>query len=269
MKKAVYIFSTLVICSTLGCSEFSKVVKSNDLDLKYTKGVEYFEEEECLKSMILFEELIPLIRGTERSEKVYYYYAKSIYCNGDYILAGYYFDNFVKTFPNSQFSEECVFLAALCSVKESPQYSLDQTSTKAAIGKLQTFVNQYPETSRRDTINYLVKELRSKLEIKAFDNARQYHHTRRYKSAVIALENTLNEFPDSRYREEMSFLLLDSHYQLAINSIDKKKLERLNETIESYHNFVDNFENSESLGRAEAIYENTLKAIMDFNSTNQ
>ena len=251
----------LIVMLSFGCSEYSKALKSNDLDLKYDLALELYEKEKCYKSMTLLEELIPLTRGTARSESIYYYYAKSIYCNEDYILAGYYFDNFTKTFPQSQFTEECAFLAALCRVKESPQYSLDQASTNTAIDQLQLFVNQYPNTDKKDTINFLMKEMRSKLELKAFENAKLYHRTRRYKSAVIALENTIREYPDSRYSEEMHFLLLESHYELAINSIPSKKLQRLKDAKESYHTFVDNFEESQNKRQADNILKDIEMAL--------
>jgi len=219
--------------------------------------------------MTLLEDLIPLTRGTARSENIYYYYAQSVYCQNDYILAGYYFETFVKTFPNSAFAEECAFLTAMCKVKESPEPSLDQGQTLAAIDGMQLFVDRYPETEKKDTINFLVKEMRAKLEVKSFENAKLYHHIRRYKSAVIALENALREYPDSRYREEMSFLLLSSHFELATNSIESKKEQRLRDAVESYHNFVDNFENSDRLKEASNLYKGLIKQLDIYGPENQ
>lgn len=261
MKNTLFVYICLIILSTVSCSKFTKLQKENDLDKKYDGAVAYYEEGDCLKSTILFEELIPLVRGTNRSEMVLYYHAKSNYCDEDYILSNYYFKNFVKTFPNSQYAEECAYLSALCLYRESPQYSLDQGDTENAIQELQLFLDRYPNTAKKDTINNMMGELRSKLELKAFEGAKQYHHIRRYRSAVIALKNALKEYPDSRYREEMMYLVVASNYELAINSVESKKEERLLDTIESYHNFADSYGESKFLKEAENWFNNALREL--------
>ena len=73
-NRQLYIFvlaSALVFAS---CSDYNKVLKSTDIEFKYSKAVEYYDSMEYFKSMPLFEELIGLTRGTQRSEDVYYYY---------------------------------------------------------------------------------------------------------------------------------------------------------------------------------------------------
>jgi len=243
------------------CSKFSKLQKENDLDKKYQGAIDYYNEGECLKSSILLEELIPLVRGTNKSEDVLYYHAKSSYCDQDYILANYYFKNFVKTFPNSDYAEECAFLSALCLYKESPNYSLDQGDTRKAIDEMQLFLDKYPSTAKKDSINLMVRDLRGKLERKAFEGAKQYYHVRRYRSAVIALDNALKEYPDSRYREEMMYLIIASNHDLAINSVDSKNEQRLLDTIESYHNFVDSYPESDFMRQASNQYDAAVKAL--------
>ena len=63
----------------------------------------------------------------------------------------------------------------------------------------------------------------------------------KYRSAVIAFKSALSEFPDTQYKEDIMFLSLKSNYLYAENSVDVKKVERFEETIKSYHNFVDSF----------------------------
>ena len=259
MKKVLFLFC--LVFGLSACSKFSKLQKENDLDKKYAAALDYYNEGECLKSSILFEELIPLVRGTTKSEQVYYYHAKSTYCDKDYILGSYYFKNFVKTFPNSDYAEECSYLGAYCLYLESPNFSLDQGETKTAIAEMQLHLERFPKTTKKDTLNSLIRELREKLEVKEFEHAKQYYRTRRYKSAVIALENALKTYPDSRFREDMLFLIVESNYELAINSIESKKEERLLDTIESYHKFADSYGESLKLKEAERWYGNALAEL--------
>lgn len=261
MRKHLFFLPLLLLLGLASCSKFTRLQKENNIEKKLAGANAYYDEGECLKSAILYEELLPSVKGTAHYEEVLYKHAMSSYCDDDYILANYYFNNFVRTFPNSQYSEECSYLGAVCLYNESPEFGLDQADTRTAIDDLQLFLDKYPQTARKDTINHMMKKLRAKLEVKAFESAKQYHHTRRYKSAVIALENALKEYPDSQYREEMMLLIVESSYELAINSIPSKKEQRLLDTIESYHNFADAYGESGSIKKAQVWYDNAKKEL--------
>ena len=99
MRYSLFLF--LLIFSA-GCSEYNKVLKSNDPEYKFAKGVEYYNDEECFRALPIFEELIGITRGTDRQEDVYYYYAQTHYCIRDYYLANYYFKTFHNTYPKSE-----------------------------------------------------------------------------------------------------------------------------------------------------------------------
>jgi len=251
----------MVLLTAVSCTKFSKILKEPDPELRYKAAIEYYNEGECLKSMTILEDLLPLYRGTKKSEDVYYYYAMSVFCQKDYLLAGFYMKQFVKTFPQSKYSEECSYLATLCAFKESPTNSLDQSDTDKAIGELQVFLDRYPESEKRDTINVMIDILNSKLEMKDYENARLYHKTLNYKSAVIAYNNFLKEYPATTMREDVMFRIIKANYSLAINSIDRKKPERLKDTIKSYNTFATIFPDSENLKEAQRIMNSAEKEL--------
>ena len=93
--------------------------------------------------------------------------------------------------------------------------------------ELQSFVDRYPNSNRVLKCNELIDELRQKLSLKAFENAKQYYTTSNYKSAIVALDNVLINYPSFNNREEVHFLIVKSTYLLAINSINNKVEERL------------------------------------------
>ncbi|GAB4254677.1 MAG: outer membrane protein assembly factor BamD [Vicingaceae bacterium] len=242
------------------CSEYQKVLKSSDLDYKYEKALEYYENDEYFKALPLFEELIPLYRGSSRAEKVYYYYCYCNYYEEFYDVAAYHFKKYSKTFSTSSHAEEALFMSGYCNYIQSPAPSLDQTNTKRAISELQLFINSYPTSNLVDSSNSLIDKLRSKLEEKSYNNAYLYYKTENYKSAIIALNNHLKDYPETDKAELVNFIILKSNYFLAINSIQEKKLERFNNTIEAYYNFVDLFPNSKYIKEAEAYFN---KAIIE------
>jgi outer membrane protein assembly factor BamD len=244
----------LALFGLAACSEFNKALKSTDLDYKWKVAQEYYERERYEQSIPLMEELIVLTRGTQRSVEVNYQHAKSHFLMKDYTLAGYYLSNFVRTFPTSPYAEECAFLSAYCYYKNSPDHELDQTDTRTAIDQMQLFMVRYPTSALKDSCNTLIDRMRGKLEVKAFEGAMQYYHMRNFQAAGVAFRNFNREWPNSRYREEAMWLTLKSDHELAINSVESKKRERLTEAIRSYRNFADAFPQSPLLGDAERIH---------------
>ncbi len=235
------------------CSEFSKAVKSTDVQYKYRMAVKYFEKPDYDRAMPLLEELLSLTRGDTLYEPVSYYYAKGYFGMKDYILAGYYLGNFTKTFRNSVHAEECAFLSAYCSYKQSPEYELDQADTKTAIDKLQLFMVRFPETQLKDSCNNLIDELRLKLEKKDYFGAKQYLRTRYYSSASDAMQGFLRKWPNSIYREDALFSILQADHDLAMNSVEAKKAERVEAGIRSFNTFADAFPNSTRLSMAKVL----------------
>ena len=250
LKSFVFIFITALMTS---CGGYNAVLKNPDPDYKYEKAVEYFEKEQYYKSFTILEELINVFRGTAKAQEVYYYYAKAQMGMGDFILAAYHLKNYVNTFPRSEYAEECAYLAAYCYYEDSPQYSLDQSSTYKAIDELQLFIDQHPTSDLVDDCTELIEKLRSKLERKSFEQAKLYYETENYKSAIISFDITINDYPDTKYREEALYLQLESYYLLAMNSVDEKKQIRLKETISSYKRFARNYPESEFIEDAAEI----------------
>ena len=120
----------------------------------------------------------------------------------------------------------------------SPVYSLDQTDTYKAIDKLQTYIDTYPEGVNLAEANTLVKNLREKLEKKAYENAKIYNNISDYKAAMVAFDNFIINFPGTPYKEKALYYKLDSAYSLAINSIPSKMKERLENAKVAYQSLI-------------------------------
>lgn len=255
MKRRFFnIFIVLLTLGLFACNGFNKVLKSSDYELKFTKAIEYYNKGNYTQSLTLLEELIPVFKGTEKAEQVYYYYTYCHYYLGDYALAGFHFRTFYRAFNNSPHAEECAYMNAYCYYLSSPRYSLDQSDTKNAIQEMQNYVNEFPESKRIDTCNLLIDKLRGKLERKAYEIAKAYYFRSDWKASTPAFENFIKDFPESSHLEEVSFLIIKSWYLLAKNSIESKKPERLEKSMENYLKFVDLHPQSPYMKEAEGIY---------------
>ena len=258
MKQFLSIF--IIITSISSCSKYQKVLKSDDINYKYEQAVKYYKNAEFNKALPIFNELLPIFKGTNKAEEIAFYFAYTHYSTGDYLMASYLFNRFTINFPRSKHVEECKYMVAFCHYEEAPEFSLDATNTSLAIDKFQEFIDRYPNSDRVERCNELMDELRLNLSRKAFANAKQYHTTENYRAAIIALDNVLIDYPDVENRQEIYFLILESSYFLAINSISSKKEKRLNMTIEYYNQFIDNF--------PESVYNDDVKKIFDVTKIN-
>ncbi len=262
IKSALLIMILTVITGISACSDFNKVMKSDNNEFKKKRALEYYESGEYTNAAAVLEDIIPYFKLTADGEKLYYYYCMSNYYIGDYYLASYYLRRFINQYPSSIHAEECQFLSAICSVNNSPEYTLDQTETLNALDQLQIFVDMHPNSSLIDSCNRIMDELNLKIQKKQFFSAKQYHHTENYKAAVVALDIHLADYPKSAFKEETMYLSVLSHYELAINSIESKKMDRLNETLKSYRKFVATFPDSAYIKELETV-EKKVKRIRE------
>lgn len=240
-----------------GCSEFNRALKapgdSTGMAMKMRVARKYYDKRSYDRAIPLLEELIMLKRGTAESEEVSYLHAKAHYLMKDYTMAAYYLENHVRTFPMGRYAEECAFLDAVCYQRNSPNYELDQTDTRKAIDQFQLFLVRYPNTALRDSCNSIIDELRAKLEVKSYHAAEQYFHMRQYQAASVAFKEFMRLYPNSDYREDAMLRILRADHSLAMNSVEAKRAERINEALRSYRNFADAYPASVERDQAERL----------------
>ncbi len=261
INKTIFLLSVFLFFS---CNDFQKILRNEDVKIQYEMAEKYYENEEWRKASTLFEQIQPKYRGKPQGERITYFYANSLMNRKNYVLAAFQFESFVKSYPISQKVEEAAFNAAYCYYKQSPKHSLDQADTMTAIEKLQNFINFYPYSEKLEEANDLVQELRIKLEFKAFEIAKQYNTIRDYTSAIKVLNSFISEYPGTPYREDALFYLFDSSYQLAINSIKTKRLERLKNAIKVYEELINDYPETKFLNLSNKMITNIDKEIAIF-----
>ncbi len=236
MKKFLALFAFIVFFSS--CSEYQKALKSEDVAVKFDMATKMYDAKKYGKAIRLFEQIAPAYKGKPQAEKMFYMYSQSLYKTNQFYLAGYQFESFASSYPKSDKIEEASFLGAKCFSKLSPVYSLDQVDTYKAIEKLQNFIDVYPESQSIAEANTIAKNLREKLEKKAYENAKIYNTISDYKAAMVAFDNFIINYPGTPYKEDALFYKLDSAYKLAINSIPAKMEERLNSAKAAYNSLM-------------------------------
>ncbi len=138
--------------------------------------------------------------------------------------------SFLETYPDSEFSEEMLY------IRFDSQYLLSKHSIESkkleryyeAIEFYHNFVDKYPSSKYLTLIE--------------------------------------SKYEDCRLRiEELYYLRFDHRYHLAKNTTDDKKIEiqRYYEAIEFYHNFVDKCPNSKYMKEAKVMYEECRQKLKE------
>ncbi|MGM5471040.1 outer membrane protein assembly factor BamD [Flavobacteriaceae bacterium LMO-SS05] len=269
MKNFVYLLLITLVLSS--CSEFQKALKSEDTATKFTLGTDLYDAGKYSKANRLFAQIVPSYRGKPQAEKLMYMYAMSYYNMKDYHLSGYQLERFESSYPKSEKAEEALFLSAKSYYMLSPVYSKEQKETKEAIEKLQLFINKFPDSQYLANANALIKELDYKLEKKAFEIAKQYNTTAYfessdYEAAIKAFDNFLLDYPGSSFREQAMYYRLESAYKLAVNSVEYKKMERLNIALGHFNAFKKYFSDSELFAEADRMNQEMQTELQKFNT---
>lgn len=284
MKLLLHIFLiTFLALGVTSCTGYNEILKSDNYELKLQKADEFYQRGVTPKvkyrknakaiekkgkvrkskyrtgplqrSVALYEQVYQRMPKNAEGELAYFRIGKAYYYSGDYYMAGYYLGMFPQRFPYSAKGEEALFLSAMCSVNNSPAPTLDQTDTELAIRDLQSFIDRFPQSDLVDSCNSLIDGLRFKLEQKDYKSVLLYDKTSMYNAAATSAETFVEDYPISIYREDVMEIAVTNSYLLAKNSVESKKEERIDKTIERYNNFVAQFPESEEIDRLTKIIE--------------
>ncbi len=239
MTKSNILFSFLLLALISACkSSYEKIRNSSDPELILKAADQYYDKKEYYKAQGLYEMVLTAFRGQEQAEQIYFKYAYTHYYLSEYELSSHLFKTFANTFINSTKKEEADFMSVYSLYKTSPVYKLDQSATEQAIEGFQLFANTYPNSSRLEQCNSLIDECRAKLELKAYESGRLYFDMKNYQSCVTSMQNLLNDFPETSNARQVRYLICESSYLLAENSIFEKQKERLLNAQENIQDFL-------------------------------
>lgn len=252
---------SILFVALSSCSNYDKLLKSGDFELKDKMAKQYYNEGNYAKALPLLDQLLTVNLGTPKEEEIRYYIAYSYYGQSQFLVSSALFKTFFSTFPKSYRAEECQYMNAYSLYKASPRYELDQTTTYKALSEFQFFADTYKKSDRIAEANNLMDELRSKLEYKMFKSGELYYNTENYLAAATTFENLLKEFPETEKAEDVSLQIIRCYFNYAGLSVVCKKPERYDMAIQAFKDFENRYPESDLLETARSLYDRstTLK----------
>ena len=266
MKKALTIalISVLMLSS---CNSYNSLLKSTDYGYKYEAAKEYYLSGQYTRSYQLLEELVMMMKGSDRAEESLFMLGMCFYNLRDYETATMYLDRYSKTYTKGEYVELARFYSGRASYLQSPDPRLDQSPTYVALEKLQEFLEFHPYSDLREDVNDMVYELQNRLVQKEYESALLYYNlgtymgncppngVSNYAACIITAENALKTYPYTRLREDLYIMILRCRYELAQRSVLAKSEERFQQASDEYYGFKNEFPNSKYTKEADQIYK--------------
>ncbi len=271
---AFVLFAAVSSCSLFKKSgsqptSFNKILKSTDYAFKLKMAEKYYLNKDYNHAQILYDDLYRVMKGSEHFEDIWYKYAYCAFYLKDYINAENLFKGFVEAFPNSAKSDEMDYMRAFCFWKQSPKFQLDQTNTTKAMGFMQAFIAQHPQSEKVKEANEIIDKCRAKLEQKDFEAAKLYFNLREtnaayLKAASLTFNTLMNTYPDSQFSDEYKLYIIKADYYYAMQSLEEKKKTRLEQVLTDVNDFNDRFPDSKLKKQAlefQTLANNSIKQI--------
>lgn len=260
---AISAISVLLLSS---CNSYNKLLKSTDYDYKYEAAKEYYTAGKYTRAYQLLEELVMVLKGSDRGEESLFMLGMCYYQQHDYETAAMYLDRYAKSYSKGEYTELARFYSGKASFLQSPDPRLDQSPTYTALSQLQDFLDFYPYSDKREEVNDMIYELQNRLVMKEYDSAQLYYNLgsyvgnctnggSNYEACIITANNALKTYPYTRLREDLYMMILRCRYQLAVRSVEEKMDERYRQAIDEYYGFRNEFPDSKYIKEADHIFK--------------
>lgn len=260
MRKFLFTLSLVAIIALLpSCTEFTKVMKSHDVDYKFDYAKKAYDQKKYMQAIQVLTDIYTPLRGTANGEEALFLLAMSYYYNQDYTNSNLYFKTYYNRYPKGKFTELARFYSGYGYYLDSPDPQLDQSYTVKAIEELKDFLEYFPKSEKVPEAREAIFQMQDKLTLKELQNAQLYYNLgnfmgNNYRSAIIVSENALKTYPFSKYKEDFELLILKSKFQEAKQSVSEKMADRYRDVVDEYFSFINNYPESTHLKEAETIY---------------
>ena len=266
MSKKIIIALSVLTLGLTSCGNYSNVLRADDYDYRYEAAKEYYAAGEYNRCYQVLEDMILLLKATDKGEESLYMLAMCYYNLKYYESASDYFERYYQSYPKGTYAELSRFYAGLAAFKQSPDSRLAQSSTYTALNCMNEYLQYYPNSPRREEVTDMIYQLQERLAQKEYESARLYYNLgnytgncifggNNYDACIITAENTLKLYPYTRFREELMILILRSRYKLALNSVVAKAEERYRATIDEYYGFKNEFPESKYIKEADKMFK--------------
>lgn len=255
------------------CHSLNTVLKSNDRDYKLEMAKRYYAEGKFANAYLLFDNILPALRNTKAGDEALYLAGMCKYNSHDYDSASEIFKRYyTRSYPNGDFVDEARYYSALSYFESTYPVRLDQSATYEAIKEIQAAMEHNPSSKHYPALKEKLFQMQDRLVEKEYLAAKLYFDLgdyflnclqggSNYEACVVTARNAINDYPYSPRKEDFAIMILRAKYLLAERSVESKKYERYNDTIDEYYGFVNEFPQSKFMKEAKNIFNKSEKEL--------
>ncbi len=242
------ILPILLFCSGCGPKAPKLILDAED---QYALAQREFEKENWDKTVIELQKLILNYPGVSFIDSAQYLLGITYFNQKEYPLAIGEFNRLLSSFPTSPLGDDAAFKVAECDFEMSPKAELDQSHTQKAMEELKNFLDDYPQSDKREPALELLNKCTTKLAKKAYKAGYLYYKMKRYSGARMYFKLVLDGYPDTEWSKPARFYLAEAMY----------KEKKYDQAQEEYQNFLQDFPNDELTNKVNKRLEKIAKIL--------
>jgi len=211
------------------------------------RAIAKYNHEDYLDAQEDFSAITLNYPGSIVIDSAEFYLGETHFAMKEYILAADSYSRVINQYSRSALVPLSQFKIGLCYFHLSPHYALDQEYTKKAVEEFQKFLEDYPNDEHRTEAENYIQLSRLKLAKKEYTAGILYFKMAEYNSAIIYLDDILNNYYDTNY----------APLALYYKGESLQKSHRIQEAKEAYTSFLSKYPTHSFKSRVEA----RLKAL--------
>ncbi|MBT3479522.1 MAG: outer membrane protein assembly factor BamD [Candidatus Marinimicrobia bacterium] len=226
MRVAATILMSTVMFVT-GCAG-NKALRDIDYNAEFQEGKTALAKKKYSKAQMKFNTVVIGASHTDLGDDAIFYLGESHYLGKEYLLAIAEYDRLIRKMPFSDYVEKARYRICQSYVTLSPKYFRDQTYSEKAIGKLQEFIDDYPNSKHGKKAQDDIKDLRNKLSEKSYESGVLYMKMEEYKAALLAFEQVTELYYDTEYIDQTHLKIIECYFrrgelEISRNHFDSKR----------------------------------------------
>ena len=207
---------SLIFCITIFMTACAGNKNNRDIDYEseFKKGKTALAKGKYVRAQDHFNRVVIGASHTELGDDAMYYLGESYFLSkNEYLLAIAEYDRLIRRMPFSTFIEKARYRICESYVIMSPKYFRDQTYSEKAIEKLPEFIDDYPNSDKREKAQEDILILRDKLSHKAYESGILYMKMEEYKAAILAFKQVTDLYYDTDFVEMAHMKMIACHIE--------------------------------------------------------
>lgn len=242
MKKSlVYFLCLIVLVSSMNAD--ARKHRRYDCNEKIAEAIKYYNLTKYSRVRSILEEAKIQCNGNPNMDTVSYYLGMTYLKLKMNVEARSEFERVTSDFPDSPLFFESKFRAAYAVYMTSHKQNRDQKETLEAISMFKEILEMYRSSPVTDSVEYYLQRAVDKMAEKEISSARFYTRIQEYESAIVYFKAFIEEYPDSKFRDEAKFQIANMNF----------KLDRKSDAADALADLIENGTNPEYIAKAKEL----------------